>query len=118
VTVLYAPGFDRTRIAALAPVVLAAAAEDPDAAQQVLEPAGDALAEIVIAVARTLGWSGGEVPLALAGTFLLGAAPVSNALEAGLARCGYAINATPVAEPVRGALILAGRAFDEERNPR
>ena len=81
----------------------------------VLEPAGAALAEMVMAVARALGWSQGKVPLALAGSFLLAAADVSHALVKRLEQGGYTIEATPVAEPVRGALVLAGQAIDERK---
>src|SRR5262249_6134069 len=42
---LYAPGFDRTRIASLAPVVVAAARDDHSITGRILRPAGAALAE-------------------------------------------------------------------------
>jgi N-acetylglucosamine kinase-like BadF-type ATPase len=112
VTAVYAPGFDRVQAAALAPVVLAAAREEPELEALVLEPAGVELAEMVTAVARALGWSGGKVRLALAGSFLLAAAKVSQALLERLGQSGYAVEATPVAEPVRGALVLARRAIE------
>jgi N-acetylglucosamine kinase-like BadF-type ATPase len=112
VTAIYAPGFDTARMAALAPAVLAAAREEPGLVSQLLEPAGAALAEMVMAVARALGWSPGEVPLALAGSFLLAAADVSRALIERLDQGGFSIAATPVAEPVRGALVLARQVID------
>jgi len=115
VTAIYAPGFDRARMAALAPVVLTAAREEPGLVSLLFEPAGAALAEMVMAVARALGWSQGEVPLALAGSFLLAAADVSHALIERLGQGGYTIAATPVAEPVRGALVLAGQVIDERK---
>ena len=73
VTTLYSPEFDRARIASLAPEVLAACAEDPEVAQRLLVPAGGALADTVAAVARSLGWPSGVLPLATAGGFLLSA---------------------------------------------
>ena len=120
VTALYAPGFDRARIAALAPAVLAAAPDDAELVAVVLEPAGRALAEMAIAVARAMGWSPakGAVPLALAGSFLLAAADVSRALIERLEQDGYATVSTEVAEPVRGALVLAGQVLDDERKAR
>jgi N-acetylglucosamine kinase-like BadF-type ATPase len=110
VPVLYAPGFDRARIAALAPIVLDAAAADPMLVDLILRPAGAALAEQALAVARALGWQTGPLPLAMAGGFLLSAADVSRALVDGLSRAGYDVRPTHVAEPVKGALILAEQA--------
>src|SRR5262249_55420206 len=115
VTVLYAAGFDRARIAALAPAVLAAAEDDAEGIPGLLEPGGRALAEMAAAVARTLEWSEGMLPLALAGSFLLAAADVSRSLMAQLAEAGFATKATPVTEPVRGAIVLARQALDEWR---
>jgi N-acetylglucosamine kinase-like BadF-type ATPase len=115
VPILYGPGFDRTRIAALAPVVLAAARDDTELVALLLEPAGMALAEMAAAVARALRWPEGTLPLALGGSFLLGAADVLRALAAQLGREGYAACATLVAEPVRGALILARQALEDGR---
>jgi N-acetylglucosamine kinase-like BadF-type ATPase len=54
VSALYAPGFDRSKIAALAPVVLAAADVDPSIALELLRPAGSELAQMAIAAARRL----------------------------------------------------------------
>ena len=73
VTTLYSSGFDRARIASLAPEVLATCTEVPGVAQRLLVPAGAALADTVAAVARALGWPSGELPLAAAGGFLLSA---------------------------------------------
>ena len=117
VSALYAPSFDRARIAALAPAVLDAAREDSDLVSTLLEPAGIALAETVWAVARALGWSGVKVPLALAGSFLLAASSVRQTLIDRLREDGLDVDAHPVAEPVRGALILASRARNEGGKP-
>lgn len=111
VSSLYAPGFDRTRIAALAPEVLAAVPEAPEIVDLLLVPAGSALAEQASAVARALDWSSGVLPLAMAGGFLLSAAPVARALRDGLTASGYDVVATTVPEPVRGAVLLAERAL-------
>jgi N-acetylglucosamine kinase-like BadF-type ATPase len=114
VSALYAPEFDRTRIASLAPQVLAACAESPDDSKRLLEPAGEALAETIAAVARSLGWTGGALPVGMAGSFLLSAQPVREALIRGLENRGYLPEVTPVPDPVRGAVILAGRAAQSE----
>ncbi len=111
VAAVYAPGCDRTRIAALAAEVVATAADDPELARSILEPAGAELAEAVAAVARTLGWSQGPIPLAMAGGFLLSSADVSRSLLDHLARNGLTVEATPVPEPVQGAVALAKRSL-------
>jgi N-acetylglucosamine kinase-like BadF-type ATPase len=113
VPVIYAPGFDRTRIASLAPVVLAAAEEDPTLVGDLLHPAADALAEMARAVARDLGWTEGELPLALAGGFLLSATVIAERVSNRLAQDGFLPRVSPVPEPVRGAVVLAERAFRE-----
>jgi N-acetylglucosamine kinase-like BadF-type ATPase len=110
VTTIYSSEFTRARIAALAPEVLAACAEAPEVSEQLLIPAGAALAEIVTAVARSLGWTSGMLPLAVAGGFLLSATIVRQAMIDQLIRQGYQLNITSVADPVRGAVILAERA--------
>jgi N-acetylglucosamine kinase-like BadF-type ATPase len=114
VTTIYSPGFSRTRIASLAPEVLAACAEVPKTGEQLLIPAGAALAETVAAVARSLGWTSGVLPLAMAGGFLLSAAIVQQRMLDDLTRRGYQVAIAPVADPVRGAVILAERMLSAE----
>ena len=111
VTAIYAPDFNRTRIAAIAPEVLAACDESSDDAARLLVPAGAALAEIVAAAARSLGWPSGPLPMAAAGSFLLSASAVRQAMLDDLAARGYRPELTPVPDPARGAVILAGRAL-------
>jgi N-acetylglucosamine kinase-like BadF-type ATPase len=108
---LHAPVMDRAQIAGLAPAVLAAAGEDPGVVDDVLAPAGRALAELVTAVARALGWTGGDLALACAGGFLLAAEAVMDALLGALRHAGYAPHVRPVTEPVSGAVILARNAL-------
>lgn len=111
VTAIYAPESTRARIAAMAPEVLAACDESPEDADRLLRPAGAALAEIVVAVARSLGWPSGPLPMAAAGSFLLSAEPVRRAMLDDLAGRGYEPALTPVPEPARGAVILAGKTL-------
>ena len=66
----------------------------------------------VAAVARSLGWPCGGLPLAAAGGFLLSATAVRQAMLDGLAERGYQPALTLVTDPVRGALILAERAMN------
>ena len=114
VTAVYAPDCTRARIASLAPEVLAACDEAPEDAARLLLPAGAALAEIVAAVARSLGWTSGPLPLAAAGSFLLSATAVRQAMIDGLVGRGYQPALTAVPEPARGAVILAGRALADD----
>jgi N-acetylglucosamine kinase-like BadF-type ATPase len=107
VTAIYAPDFDRARMASLAPHVLAASREDPELCRRLLIPAGKSLAETVAAVARSLGWTRGPLPLAAAGGFLLSASIVRQEMVDRLVERGYEVDLTPVTDPVRGALILA-----------
>lgn len=111
VTTIYARDFDRARIASLAPQVLRACAEDSNASEQLLVPAGVALAEMVAAAARSLGWSSGILPLAVAGGFLLAATVVQQAMIDQLIHQGYQVAVTSVTDPVRGAVVLAERAL-------
>ena len=113
VTAIYAPDFTRARIASLAPEVLAACDESPEDAARLLPPAGAALAEIVAAVARSLGWTCGPLPLAAAGGFLLSATAVRQAMIDGLVGRGYQPALTAVPEPARGAVILAARSLGD-----
>jgi N-acetylglucosamine kinase-like BadF-type ATPase len=115
VTTIYAPGFDRTRIASLAPDVLAACSEAPELRERLLKPAAEELAEIVAAVARSLGWFSGSLPLAVAGGFLLSATIVRQGMIENLSRRGYDVAVSSVPDPVRGALILAERALAAEK---
>jgi N-acetylglucosamine kinase-like BadF-type ATPase len=110
---VYGSSFDRARIARLAPSVVAAAGEDPTILSEILEPAGHELAELVIAVARKLGWQSGSLPLAMAGGFLLKCPIISRILLDRLRSEGYEVEPTPVPEPVEGAMILARRALLE-----
>jgi N-acetylglucosamine kinase-like BadF-type ATPase len=114
VTTIYSVGFDRATIASLAPEVLTACAEAPELGERLLVPAGAALAEITTAAARSLGWSSGMLPLAVAGGFLLSATVVFHGMVERLGRHGYHVNVTRVTDPVRGAVILAERACASE----
>ena len=112
VTALYSPDFTRARVASLAPEVLAACNESPADAARLLAPAGAALAETIAAVARSLGWTSGGLPLAAAGGYILSATAVRQAMLDGLTERGYEPALTLVPEPVRGAVILAARAMN------
>ncbi|WP_165219880.1 N-acetylglucosamine kinase [Aquisphaera insulae] len=112
VRTVYAPGFDRPRIAGLAPAILAAAQFDPAIGDEILRPAGLELARMARAAAQVLGWTHGPLDLALAGGFLLSASVVRDALLEDLRAQGYEPAATLVPEPAVGALVLARRRLE------
>ena len=113
VTAIYAPEFDRARIAALAPVVLESAEDDADVVPWILDPAAIELGQSVHAVVRAIGWGKPVLPLALAGSFLLSAEPVRDALAEYLRRfVPFEVLTSDVPEPVRGAVLLARKALD------
>lgn len=111
VAAIYAPDCDRARIAALATVVVATADDDPEIARSLLEPAGVELARAVLAVAHSLAWPEGPVPLAMAGGFLLAAPVVARSLLDHLARAGLTVEPATVPDPALGAVVLARRAL-------
>ena len=114
ITAIYGRGMDRAAIAGLAPAVLAASVDDPEVVSWVLEPAGYDLGQAALAVARSLGWDTPVLPLAMAGSFLLSARPVADAMLGYLATVGklQALD-TRVPEPVAGAVALARRHLNE-----
>jgi N-acetylglucosamine kinase-like BadF-type ATPase len=112
VSAIYLPEFTRARIASFAPEVLTAYTEMPETCIHLLGSAGAALAEMVAATARSLGWQSGMLPLGMAGSFLLAAKPVQQAMIDQLTRDGYQMDITSVTDPVQGAVILAERALN------
>jgi N-acetylmuramic acid 6-phosphate etherase len=104
IPVVYRGGWDRAKLAALAPVILEAAAEDNVAAKIIAEGA-QALAAAVAAVIRQLGWENQSLPLALAGGVLLGNEGYRQRLLAELAGQQICLaEVTQVVEPVVGAI--------------
>ena len=115
ISAIYSPSFDRLRIASLAPIVVAAAEEEPAIRDEILIPAGRELARSVAAVIRALGDfrdHGGPIPLAVSGGFLLGASGVMKSMLDQLEQWGYQVEPTVVPDPVQGALVLARRALN------
>jgi N-acetylglucosamine kinase-like BadF-type ATPase len=117
VTAIYRAEVDRARIAALAPIVTAAAEERSVAAGAILAQAAEELAGAVIAVARRLRLledpRTAAFPLVTAGGFLLATPPLTSAIVARLQLMGLSPGSvTPVPDPVFGALTLARRALD------
>ncbi len=109
VRAIYGQGFDRAKVAQLAPAVIAASLEDQGIIDEIITPAGVDLADLVIAAARPLGWLGGPLSLAMAGGFLLHCDALSGVVLDQLAARGYDVQALRVENPVEGALMLARR---------
>ena len=111
VSAIYREGFDRAKVASLAPAVVAAAGDDPSILTDILEPAGGDLAGMVAAVARKLHRESGVLPLAMAGSFLLNCPAISEVLMDRLAALGYDVATSSVHDPVEGALAMARRSM-------
>lgn len=111
VSVIYQPGYDRAKLAGLAPAVIEAIRAEPRLIPVLLKPAGIELAEAALAVARKLQIPTGRLPLGLAGSFLLGTQEVRDALVLHLERQGYQPEIREVPRPVLGGLVLAKAAL-------
>jgi N-acetylglucosamine kinase-like BadF-type ATPase len=108
VPAVYGTGRDRAALAALAPLILAAAEEDDTLAKQLVAQAAAELAALVAAVVRRLGLAPQGLPLALAGGLLLRSASYRESMLRALASIGLGVEpATLVHEPAQGALRLA-----------
>lgn len=110
VSVVYRPEYDRAKLASLAPAIIEAIRSEPRMIAVLLKPAGVELAEAVSAVARKLKLPT-ELPVGIAGSFVLGTPEVKEALIAHLKRLGYAPIVTEVPRPVLGGLVLARAAL-------
>jgi N-acetylglucosamine kinase-like BadF-type ATPase len=100
-------GGDRAAVAALAPVVIAAAEDRDRAAEGIVGEAVAELAAAAAAAARRLGL-GVSFPVALAGGLFAGSPGFRDRFLAALAKLG--LQADPVAlvtEPAEGAVRLA-----------
>lgn len=105
---VYRSGLRPVDLAALAPLVTAAAHSGDAVATAIVARAGASLAQIVQAVARALDFGSDPTPLALAGGLLLGAGGLREALMAALSGSGRTF--APIGEahePVTGAVAIA-----------
>src|SRR5262249_54380000 len=108
VPALHGGAWDRTRLAALAPLVLDAAIQGDATASTLLRAGARELAVAVAAVVTKLGLPATGFPLALAGGLLLSSALYRQLVVEEVQKC--AINPGPVKlvhEPAEGALSLA-----------
>ena len=112
VSAVYRDGFDRARLASMAPLVAASLEDDPSIVPEILEPAGRELALMVVAVARNLDLGRGTLPLAMAGGFLLNCEPLARVVLKEITVAGYVVAWSAVPFPVEGALALARREWN------
>lgn len=111
---LYRSEFKPADLAQLASVVVRVAAEGDPIAQKLIDGAGTALADAVVAVAHALGIEEEAIPLALSGGLLLGAESVRERLLTELKSHGCILaSVTLVHEPVVGAVRIAQKLAEE-----
>lgn len=110
--VMGSPPMTRGEIAALAPLVSAAAAGGDDAAATILTAAGDELADLALALRRTLGFSA-EDPVALSwsGSILTRVAPVRERFVQRLRIESFRF-VEPRYDPGVGAALYARRCWE------
>lgn len=105
---VYRSGLKPADIAALAPLVVQVAREEDEVAQRLLEQTADALATMIIAVARALDLGADASPLALTGGLLLETELLRARLIEIAKRRGYHFAPVElVREPVAGAVHMA-----------
>jgi N-acetylglucosamine kinase-like BadF-type ATPase len=107
---VYRGPWDRSAIAGMAPLVLAAAEGGDAVARGIVEQEADGLAVTAAGAVRNNGLPLNGLPVALAGGLLLGSEMYRTAFLDGLRRAG--IEPGPVAhvsDPAAGALVLARR---------
>ena len=103
---IYAPGFGKREVAALAPLVGAAAEQGDAAALQIVEKAGRELALLVCPVAEKLGLQSARI--AFAGSVLQKCAPVRSAAQTQLQTLLPQLTlAEPQGDAAAGAVLLA-----------
>lgn len=108
VPTVYSGNWDRTALASLAPLAIAAADAGDGVADRILAEAAQSLADAAASVARQLGWKAEPLPCALAGGVMVGSVSYRQRVEQRL--CASGLNPSPircVEEPARGAVQLA-----------
>lgn len=107
---VYGSGVDRHRLAQLAQIVDGVAGAGDAVAQAILDRAAGDLAELAVAAGHSAGLQG-HVRCGLAGGVLLNAGRVRRAWLARMQALGFDPDPLVlVAEPARGALVLAARS--------
>jgi N-acetylmuramic acid 6-phosphate etherase len=112
VSTIYLGPWDRTALAALAPLVFAQAANGDAVATAIVQAAAEQLAGMVVAVVRQLGCEAEEVPLALAGGCLLANEGYQQQVLRVLRSHITVAPLATVPEPAAGALRLTHAMLD------
>ncbi len=108
---LYTQGIGKAEIAAIAPLVMAAAATGDAMAQQLIRQGMHELAQMVAAVARNLGWAAAPCEVTLTGGLWRAGDTVLTPFRQALADLLPAARiVTPELPPVIGACVLALQA--------
>jgi N-acetylmuramic acid 6-phosphate etherase len=110
VAAVYDEPTDRRRIAALAPVVCAAASAGDSTADEIVSLAAADLAAHVVTLATALRFDDPRFPLVLSGGLLIHGHVVRQRVLQTLALRAMNVEVVEVPEPVRGALLLAARS--------
>lgn len=106
---VYGGNWDRTKLAALAPVVFEAVSSD-EVASQIVQEAALSLAQAAAAVVKQLKWDKPSIPLALAGGVLLGCDSYCQRLLEAMTRFDLHFNAIrKVTNPAEGAIFRLAR---------
>ncbi len=108
ITTLYGNNWDRTTLAALAPLVLTSAETGDAIATAIVEEGANQLAQTTAAVARQLGLTETAIPLAMTGGLLLSNAAYRRRILDALHSLGLQADSVQlVNEPAEGSLRLA-----------
>lgn len=109
ISTIYGGGWDRARLATLAPLVMEASETDEVARSIVVEAASE-LALAAATVARKLDLTGQKLPVAVTGGVVLANVGFREQIVAALQVCGIIADpVTPVTEPAEGAVRIALR---------
>jgi N-acetylglucosamine kinase-like BadF-type ATPase len=110
---VYSGGWDRPKLSALSPVVIAVADEGDVEAGKILETSADEIARAAEATVRSLQLTGKVIPVAMAGGVFLGAASYRQRVVRRMEELGIKVGSVSLVEvPALGAVRLAGRQMD------
>jgi N-acetylglucosamine kinase-like BadF-type ATPase len=105
---VYSSSDVRARVAAMAPIVIAAADIGESTALSILDSAARELAELVARAARSVNLAPASLQLAVSGGMLLNAQPLRDRLQTELRELGLACSICVVDDPLEGCVRLAG----------
>jgi N-acetylglucosamine kinase-like BadF-type ATPase len=109
--VVYSSDDLRARIAAVAPLVVAAAEHSDSVAGAILDAAACDLANLAIRAARVVNLAEDHVTIAVSGSVLVNAMPLRDRLDEKLRELGLDCTIAVVDEPLQGCVRLAAPEF-------